>query len=103
MRTQFIEMNGRYAIDPKYISKIRWTRDLMDRFNVLYKRSGLSLRKIGDAAEVGHSYVDKLRKGGEEGKEFDADYDAVLRVLGAIGVKEYDLFDCPYISVNQVQ
>jgi transcriptional regulator with XRE-family HTH domain len=103
MQIQFIEMNGRCAIDPKYISKIRWTRDLMERFNALYKRSGLSLRKIGDAAKVGHSYVDKLRKGGEEGKEFDADYDSVLRVLGAIGARECDLFDCPYISINHIQ
>lgn len=96
-------MNGRYLIDPKYISKIKWSKELMARFDRLYENSGLSLRRIAELANVGHSYVNKLRKGGEDGKEFDADYDSVLRVLGAIGVRESDLFDCPCISINPIQ
>ena len=93
-------MNGRFAIDPKHISKIRWDEDMRARFEVCYKASGMSLRKIGDSANVAHSFVNKLRKGAEGGADFDADYELVSRVLAAIGVKEYELFDCFYASIN---
>ncbi|GIW59546.1 MAG: hypothetical protein KatS3mg087_0612 [Patescibacteria group bacterium] len=94
MKEQYIEMNGRIAINPKYISRILWSQELKDRFDQLYKVSPMSLRSVAKASGTAFTFVQKLRK--EDG--FEADYSKVLSILTSMGYRENALFDCPKIT-----